>query len=213
MNWYKRAKATIKIAELQGEWWIIDGKASFADGDVGDYNHEAVAIEYAQSLVKDALQEDPILSDVLPIIFGEQGDYENFDPIASRTSLNDWADDMQKSGMLTEEEADDIYETIVIRTGIDHEILDIAFRNLEDARDYAIKKWGWIRVAGNNVETNTLTATDTNNIADGLWDAHEELARSAVYDIYVYSNNRFYTDVPFEDIEKGPMAINPHRTR
>ena len=39
MNWFK------KISEVHGEWWIDDnGQAVFADGDVGEYNHEGYVI-------------------------------------------------------------------------------------------------------------------------------------------------------------------------
>jgi len=39
MNWYKRAY-------VDGEWWITNtGEVLFADGDVGDYNHEAYVLE------------------------------------------------------------------------------------------------------------------------------------------------------------------------
>lgn len=35
-----------KEAEIPGEWWIDDsGYATFADGDIGDYNHEAIALQ------------------------------------------------------------------------------------------------------------------------------------------------------------------------
>ncbi|HEV3251223.1 MAG TPA: hypothetical protein VGZ71_09750, partial [Puia sp.] len=32
--------------ELRGEWWIVDGSTQFADANVGDYNHEGLAIEH-----------------------------------------------------------------------------------------------------------------------------------------------------------------------
>ena len=33
---------------IRGEYWIIDGSATFADGDVGDMNHEGYAIDHAR---------------------------------------------------------------------------------------------------------------------------------------------------------------------
>ena len=137
MSWYNQSKLAIKLAKLRGEWWIIDGNASFADGDIGDYNHEAVAIEYAQSQVKNAMITDPIFSEVASVIFGEQGDYKSFDPIGSRVYLNDWADAINKDSKITDEKVDDIYDTIVKRTRIDRDLLDIAMGNMEDVRDYA----------------------------------------------------------------------------
>ena len=31
---------------IRGEYWIVDGSVEFADGDVGDYNHEAIATNH-----------------------------------------------------------------------------------------------------------------------------------------------------------------------
>lgn len=47
MSWFLRCLCSKRLtAELQGEWFIDDGGfASFADGDIGDYNHERVALE------------------------------------------------------------------------------------------------------------------------------------------------------------------------
>lgn len=214
MNWYAKHEKIVRIAELRGEWWIIDGSADFADGDVGDYNHDAIAIEHAQSIVRDAMEKDPVIAEAAYLIFGEQGDYDSYDPIATREALNNWSDDMLSQGKLTDEEVDDIYQTIVNRTGVDPEILRIAMGLVETgaARDYAIKFWKWKRVAGNAIETYTLTPADAKDIANGLWSAYGEEAENETYTIYVYSTKKFYTDVTFEDIEKGPMAINRRRT-
>ena len=35
----------LKESKFRGEWWFQEGQAVFADGDVGDMNHEAVVIE------------------------------------------------------------------------------------------------------------------------------------------------------------------------
>jgi len=43
---------------LSGEWWIADGQALYADGDIGDMTHEGYAIDYAKRLVLDALGLD-----------------------------------------------------------------------------------------------------------------------------------------------------------
>lgn len=45
MSWFKKI-ALIKTAQLRGEWFLDDnGDATFADGDIGDYNHEAYALQ------------------------------------------------------------------------------------------------------------------------------------------------------------------------
>ena len=34
------------MTEIKGEYWIYDGNVDFADGDVGDYNHESIAMSH-----------------------------------------------------------------------------------------------------------------------------------------------------------------------
>ena len=41
-------KLIVEEIDLRGEWWLDDsGQATFADGDIGDYNHIMVAFESA----------------------------------------------------------------------------------------------------------------------------------------------------------------------
>lgn len=37
------------MGDIRGEYWITDGYVDFADGDVGDMNHEGKAIQYVAS--------------------------------------------------------------------------------------------------------------------------------------------------------------------
>jgi hypothetical protein len=77
-----------------------------------------------------------------------------------------------------------------------------------DLREYAMVQWGWKRLEGNNVETNTLTSQDLRNIANGLYDAFNEEAERDMFNIYVMSNNKWYENVPFHIIEQAnPMKI------
>jgi hypothetical protein len=213
MNWFERYKMDMrKFAAVRGEWWIVDGRAQYADGDVGDYNHEAMAIEAAQMILKDEMLKDPVLQQAANIIFGEQGNYDSWDPIATRSYLLDWADGAMSNGELTEDEADDIYAAIANRTGVDRETIDVAMGgDHEDARNFAMKKWGWKRLAGKTVEMWTMTPGDTKDLAEGIWDAYDDEAELVRYEIYVHGNNTHYTEVPFEAIEKGPMAIHQYR--
>lgn len=81
-----------------------------------------------------------------------------------------------------------------------------------DAREYAMKHLGWKRMAGNSVETWTLTSNDLRSIADGIWDAYGEQAEGEEFTIYVYSNQKTYWDVPLEVIESGnPVKLVHYR--
>ena len=45
MNWYKKY-----IFSQSGEYWLIDGQATFADGTIGDLNHSGIVIEHIFSI-------------------------------------------------------------------------------------------------------------------------------------------------------------------
>jgi hypothetical protein len=48
---------------IRGEWWIDDtGRAEFADGDIGDFNHAAIAFQAALGISFD----DPSIPDMTP---------------------------------------------------------------------------------------------------------------------------------------------------
>jgi len=209
MNWYKIALAIIKIAELEGEWWIFpDGRTTFADSTTGDYNHEAIAIEHAQAIVKDAMIKDRILREVAEFIFGRTGHWEEYDPIETRSELLDWADMASKEGTITEDEADDIYETIIKRTEINSEVLEVAMGLGGETvgKEYAIKEWKWKRVAKNNVETFSLTAHDRSVITQGLINAYGDIVEKYKFNISIIANGNFLIDVPFDDIQTGSLT-------
>ena len=45
--------------KLDGEYWITnDGSTMYADGNVGDYNHEAYVIEYVQAEIASSFNVD-----------------------------------------------------------------------------------------------------------------------------------------------------------
>ena len=51
---------------LRGEWWIDDsGSTTFADGDIGDYNHERYALEVAIGIDLDDVDNAELLEAVV----------------------------------------------------------------------------------------------------------------------------------------------------
>lgn len=220
MNWYQKVRLNIKTSRSTQEWWIDQaGRIVEADSYVRDengnlsYNHETRAVEEAQKIVKKEMLEDPIFSQAVPVVFGEMGNYKQFDPIASVENLNNWADERASEGELTQEQLFDIYKAISQATGLSEELIGIAFGQGGDyaARDYAIKNWKWIALRGKNLETYTLTDSDLNSIRKGLERAYGQTVDNLIFDISVRSNNTFYTEVPFSDIEKGLVAITKHK--
>jgi hypothetical protein len=55
---------------IRGEYWIIDGAATYADGDIGDTNHEGYALDHLRRKVLDAADIDP-------------GDFYDWDELAA----------------------------------------------------------------------------------------------------------------------------------
>jgi len=88
--------------------------------------------------------------------------------------------------------------------GISDEDYSIA-EGFGDAREYAMKKWGWKRVEGNNIETWTLTPEDLQIISSGLWDAYDEEAETSTFNIYVYGTKKSYNNIPLDIIDKGKV--------
>ena len=72
-----------------------------------------------------------------------------------------------------------------------------------DAREYAIEKWGWKRVAGNNIESRSLTSKDMQAIARGIGEIDEMMADDAVFSISIYGNQHY--DVTLAELEAGRL--------
>ena len=205
MTWYSR----YKIASLQGEYWINEsGSATYADGDIGDQNHEMVVIQSVQGLYADEQFHRGEYVDwdgFLRSIAGEkmQEAYQN--PAVMQEVLS-------IAGAATPEElstADmtDIAQHLLEQRGMSPEEWNIA-SGRGDARLYAAKNWGWKRLQGVNVETWSLTSEDLKNIANGLWDAYQEEAEDGAYNIWVSATNKWYNNIPFEVIaQENPQLI------
>ena len=196
-NWYQRLKlAEVKTAEFRGgEFWIQDGQALFADGDIGDYNHEAYVIE----MVQQSYNETNLDWDA----FKKQIAQQQF-----QIALND-AETPQEKLLVQEKWNEDDGEEFLMMAlrelGMTNDEYSIA-EGTGDARLYAIQHLGWQRLMGTNVETWTLTNNDLRNIANGLWSAYDEDVESETYDIDVHSPQMFFRDVPWEDISSEDVT-------
>jgi len=81
-------------------------------------------------------------------------------------------------------------------------------RGSEDARNFAMKEWGWKRLQDNNVETWTLASRDLKAIANGLWDAYQDEVETSEFNIFVGAAGKWYSDIPYELISaENPMSI------
>lgn len=201
-------KLSLQEADLQGEWWFQGGQAMFADGDTGDINHEAMA-------------EDALRREILDDLGVDASDNEyvgDFDELAGEIfdSIGDEFTPAEKEGWSAGN-----YISVILsyfKQKGNKEALEkmaYAFSSDRDPREYALIHWGWQRVKGNVIQTQTLTEQDLSNIVSGLDDAYaDEMDDSTVFDIEVMSSHTFYSDVPLSVLEsRNLIALNPYRSK
>jgi hypothetical protein len=187
MNWYKKAQT--------GEWWIIEGSAVFADGDVGEMNHEAYVIE---SIKRKYVYDE-----------FDKGEYIEWDEFKKELALEAFEEDFGKRPteqyyQKYKDKMEDLYLKKLKEMGMTNEEYALA-EGIGDAREYGLKNLGWKRVKQNNIQTNTLTVDDLKEIANGLWDINNDLDENSdiEFNIEVDSTGAFYTGVPFKLISDG----------
>lgn len=190
-----------------GEWWIDDdGTPQYADGDVGDVNHEAYV---RQMLVYQVLSD-------FGIDGSDSGGYlDQYEDQIKQELIDD--------GALTEEELErwDDDPSSIILSKFDqisdikdeeqrHWMFFLAYgsntTHRGDARDYAMRYMGYKRVVtkGNKawVQTHTLTPRDLVIIYKGLGEMIEEFDdvddSKLVVDVEVRATNKSYYDIPYE---------------
>lgn len=179
MNWYKRAKA--KYAQ-RGEFWITgSGDVMEASGD-GDYNHEGYVIDMlARGIIED--------SDIQSHAEGEYIDWDG------------WVQEMEqylmreKAALGTPIPEGDEYDAVmqdILDNGHAQEEIDLVVGR-GDAREYAMKNWGWKRLEGTNIETWNLSDKDLSAINSGLYDAYGEIDPATEISIWVASSKKWFT--------------------
>ena len=210
MNWYERFKTI--LAQVRGEWWIDEsGSAVFADGDIGDVNHEGYVIQSIQSQFADPQFE-----------IGEGVDWEGYKRFLASNAIQEAYADQSKAQALLKQmnlqdlsqistvDMEELAQSLLLQRGMTPEQIEIA-EGRGDIRLYAMQHLGWKRVQDSNVETFSITPNDMKIIADGLWDAYHEESEEAVFNIYVFGNKKWYNNVPFAVIsDENPMALRDY---
>lgn len=197
----------------QGEWWIQDGSAMFADGDIGDYNHEAMVIETVRSNIAgyDEDWEGWKRQEALEILAAKKQELEQLKLNTEDTSeIDEKLYEIWKMEQDIDYYAPEIISENLNELGITEEDWGIA-EGHGDARLYGMQKYGWKRLESNHIETWTLTPRDMSSISSGLYDAYDENATRLKYYIHVLGAKKFYTDVPWEVINsENPMELREY---
>ena len=220
---------------LGGEHWLDNvGNATFADGDIGDMNHEGYATDKAVRDVASAFGVDPgdeyvdwdhVLNQIkegyadkaegpcpecqgygTKMVMQKGGDYIGQD-----------CDHCQGSGMVKGKIPDD-WEPPYEEVGVDPDTW-LVVQGHGDSRLWAAKKHGWTRMAGNSLQTVGIDGDKMKVIADGINDAHQlhNIPGEHKFNIEVVDPNtagihggqafksRLYQDVPMSVLESGDI--------
>ncbi len=196
---------------IKGEYWFDEsGNTMYADGDVGDMNHEMHV-------------EQIVTSTIL--------NYFNMDLEESRSfELSEYYDEIKDhiieySDIEDSEEFEDkfyfdpkqfIEDYIVDKFKEPREKIS-KMLYIRDAREYAIKEWNWSRVHGNNIEVNKLTVDQINRVSRGIWNALDEegqifsdeerdIAGQSIYYISTYTGKSY--SIKLDDMDSPENISN-----
>jgi len=191
---------------LDGEHWLDDsGNATFADGDIGDMNHEGYAIDQAHRDVADAFGVDA----------GDEVGSSDWQDIIRQVCKNN----PRYGELLAAEDWDTpAHKQMLDETGLDPETALVA-QGYGDPRLWAAKHHGWTRMAGNSLQTVGIDGPKMQAIADGIYDAHQlyDIPGEHKFDLEVVHpeaagvhqgqefSSRLYQDVPMSVLESGDM--------
>ncbi len=225
-NWYHKMvqSSLIKIAS---EWWIDDdGTAMYHHQHIGDMNHEAHVIQTVLSKY-DLNPEEVDIYNSNDFIdnFSRENLYECIEKVKED---GNWDEEMEK---LFEENSNNpqlailvgrelTLEDILLLSGATPEEARIG-SGMGDAREFAMKNWGWKVLRGDNVETWTLNPKDIAAIYRGVSDTLEqdgnyydesEEEKDNTININVLSNGWWFTDIPMSILAlDNPVKLLPYK--
>ena len=194
------------------EWWLKDGEAVYADGDVGDINHEMLAEEEMLNRLGFDIEnhsEWPITREHAYDIF--RNNIRDLDDYNQHlTSIHNGNGDAIENA----HEDADLYEYLLWKKlkqnpKLDpkeaREQMDKDWDGFRDPRTYALKNFGWHRVQGKHVETYNLNKASLQEIARGLYDAYGDDAERMQFYIESHNPRKYIGPVSIDDIETGKV--------
>lgn len=155
---------------IRGEYWFDEsGSTMYADGDVGDMNHEMYV---GQMLTGQILNYFGLDMDD----FGSLDLSDYFDSIKEEILSDSDLDEEQLEEFEEKFDHDpkQIIEDYIVENFKEKREKISKMLYVYDAREYAIKEWNWSRVHGNNIEVNRLTKDQLDRVSRGIWNALDE---------------------------------------
>jgi hypothetical protein len=151
--------------EIRGEYWIEDGHVQFADGDVGDYNHEGYAIMAVVGQYQDEVVD---FAEKLGIEDNKRRNYDEPNNLHTQELI---VKIYEKLTERTKRPMDDSQaRSYIMRSiGCNKDAYDILCGS-GDGRMYAMEYYGWIAVRSNNVEFYGWDQQKKKQISNGIRD-------------------------------------------
>jgi hypothetical protein len=194
--------------QLKGEYWIQDGHVEFADGDVGDLNHEGIATNSVFSHY-----ESEIISLAKDYKIKVDQSYGEYHP-EDLTGAIDEIEEILRSKKMSQQQA---HVRIVKELGCNNEAFEILCGG-GDARLYAMKFMNWIAIRGNNIELFGYDDTKRKHLASGIPNIlddegiHEEVESQHIeFTLHDLKTNRS-SYITLQDIENPAMGMRTNQS-
>lgn len=194
------------MAKIRGEYWIRDGQVDFADGDVGDQNHEMVALNSIASDHVDALMD---YAEELGVNAHDLGIHD--EPFTTASELLEaihYA--LLERGVASVKVA----EWIIRKLGINMEVYKLLGGG-GDARLYVMKHDGWIAVRSNNIDLFGYDARKKAQMTNGIeeildQEGIEEPDDQIEFSVYDHKTKRSF-DATLADIKNTNSFARPQQ--
>lgn len=178
---------TMKPLNVHGEYWYTDGRDLITVDDGGDYNHEGYVLRSIIDLYCGALGLDNQFDTDTTWFRVELGDREDTPPEGE-----DWMDEIEirlKRDGISEGQIQNMRDLL---------------NNHGDAREFAVKWWGWIRISHGAAELPKLTPDFLRRLYEALEEAfyeeqQEELQEFSdptdTFQVSTYNGTRYVAEV------------------
>ena len=190
------------------EYWIEeDGDVQFADGDIGDLNHEGVVIDRVRSEIIEKTSSHFRGSGKY---FDSGSDWDEFKDALANAYAKEFIQKNPKKRASVEKSLNYDPEKFTLaalkESGVTKQEWETAEGN-NDARDYAMERWGWKTYRNGNVDTWRCTRKDMSAIIDGLESISEQDGwsdkkfKKYKFTINIFSTKKFF-NLTIEQMKK-----------
>ncbi len=184
-------------SKIIGQYWIDKtGHSIKAHDDMGNLNHDKLVIQTIQSNIADKFGyvgyvDDSYWHSLKAFIAETFFDRKYGEVVAT----GDKEEEQRLVSLFNNEDYYPLVEEAMQEAGFSKEKLKLA-NGQGDAREYAIKLWGWKRVDEHRIDTWYFAAADIRAIIRGTQEIMEQLkdedAEKVNFSIYILSNRKSY---------------------